>query len=120
MMAELLRDVKTEVRELPGVAAAIVLAVAVEVGCNVAFFCQADGEGLRVSASRGQSTADQVERLHVQSCSTEVTPGFTVIAGLRQYSVEVSVPVPDIRAMFEDVRANVAVAWCERRHEHVA
>lgn len=37
MMAELLRDVKTEVRELPGVAAAVVLAVAVGVGCNVAF-----------------------------------------------------------------------------------
>jgi hypothetical protein len=120
MIAELLRDVKTEVRELPGVAAAVVLAVAVGVGCNVAFFCQADGNGLRVSASRGQSTADRVERLHARSCSTEVTPGFTVIAGLRQYSVELSVPAPGIHTLFEDVRANVAAAWCERRREHVA
>ena len=120
MMAELLRDVKTEIRELPGVAAAVVLAVAVEVGCNVAFFCQADGDRLRVSASRGQSTADQVERLHARSCSMEVMPGFTVIVGLRQYSVEVSVPVPGVHALFEDVRANVAAALCERKHERVA
>jgi hypothetical protein len=120
MMAELLRDVKTEVREMPGVVAAIALAVAVGVGCDAAFFCQADGDGLRVSASRGQSTADQVERLHAQSCSTGVTPGFTVIVGLREYSVEVSVPVPGVRALFEDVRANVATAWCGRRHESVA
>jgi hypothetical protein len=119
MMAELLGDVKTEVRELPGVAAAVVLAIVVGVGCNAAFFWQADGEGLRVSASQGQSTADQVERLHAQSCSTEVTPGFTVIVGLHQYSVEVSVPVPGVRALFEDVQANVA-AWCEPRHERVA
>ena len=120
MMAELLRDVKTDVRESPGVAAAVVLAVAAGVGCNAAFFCQADGEGLRVSASRGQSIADQVERLHAQSCSTDVTPGFTVIVGLREYSVEVSVPVPAVHALFEDVRANVAAAWCGHRHERVA
>ena len=120
MMAELLRDVKTDVRESPGVAAAVVLAVAGGVGCNAAFFCQADGEGLRVSASRGESTADQVERLHAKSCSTEVMPGFTVIVGLRQYSVEVSVPMPGMHALFEDVRANVAAAWCSRRHERVA
>ena len=110
MMAELLRDVKADFRESPGVAAAVVLAVAVGVGCNAAFFCQADGEGLRVSASRGESTADQVERLHAKSCSTEVMPGFTVIVGLRQYSVELSVPVPNVRALFDEVQPNVAAA----------
>ncbi len=119
MIVELVRDVKTEVRESPGVAAAVVLAVAAGVGCNAAFFWQADGEELRLSASRGQSTADQVERLQAQNCS-ELTPGFTVIVGLHQYSVEVSVPVPGVQTLLEDVRANVAAAWCERRHEHVA
>ncbi|HMH11574.1 MAG TPA: hypothetical protein VK578_00570 [Edaphobacter sp.] len=120
MMAELLRDVKSEIQEMPGVAAAIVLAIAVGVGCNAAFFWQADGDALRVSASRGQSTADQVERLHAQRCSMEATPGFTVIVGLREYSVEVSVPVPSVHALFEDVHANVAAAWWEHRHEQVA
>ncbi len=120
MMAELLRDVKTEAREMPGVVAAIVLAIAVGVGCNVAFFCEADGDGLRVRASRGQSTAEQVERLHARSCSANMTPGFTVIVGLRQYSVELSVPVPGMPALFEDVRANVATAWRQRRYQRVA
>ena len=119
MMAELLRDVKTEARESPGVAAAVVLAVAAGVGCNAAFFWQADGEGLRLRASRGQSTADQVERLQAQTCA-ELTPGFTVIVGLHQYSVEVSVPVPGLPTLLEDVRANVATAWYERRHDQVA
>jgi hypothetical protein len=40
--------------------------------------------------------------------------------GLRQYSVEVSVPVPGVRALFEDVRANVATAWGRRGHEQMA
>jgi hypothetical protein len=110
MMADLLRDIKTEVRESPGVAAAVVLAVAVGVGCNAAFFCEADGERLRVSASRGLSTADQVERLRAQSCFIGLTPGFTVIVGVHQYSVELSVPVPNTRALFDDVQPNVAAA----------
>jgi hypothetical protein len=120
MMAELLRDVKMEIRESPGVAAAVVLAVAVGVGCNVAFFGQADGESLRVSASRGESTTDQVERLRAQRCSAKATPGFTVIMGLRQYSVEVSVPMPGVRALFDDVRANVATSWREHRYKQAA
>jgi hypothetical protein len=120
MMAELLRDVKTEAREMPGVAAAIVLAIVVGVGCNVAFFSEADGAGLRVSASREQSTSDQVERLRAESCLTGLTPGFTLILGLRQYSVEVSVPVPGVHALLEDVRANVATAWRQRRYQRVA
>lgn len=45
MMAELLRDVKTDVRESPGVAAAVVLAVAVGVGCNAAFFARPMARG---------------------------------------------------------------------------
>jgi hypothetical protein len=120
MMAAFLRDMKADIREMPGVAVAVVLAIVVGVGCNVAFFFQADGDGLRVSASREQSTADQVERLHAQNRSSEPKPGFTVIVGLRQYSVEVSVPVPGVRALFEDVRANVATAWGRRGHEQMA
>ena len=108
MMAELLRDVKAEVNESPGVAAVVVLAVAFGAGCNTAFFSQADGERLGVSASRGQSTADQVERLRAQSCFMK--PGFTVIVGVHQYSMELSVPAPNVHALFEDVQANVAAA----------
>jgi hypothetical protein len=110
MIAELLRDVKADLREMPGVTIAVALAIAVGVGCNVAVFWQADGEGLRVSASREQSTEDQVKRLHAKTCSAELIPGFTVILGLRQYSVEVSVPVPGVRSLTEDVPANVATA----------
>ncbi len=110
MMAELLRDVKTEVHESPGVAAAVVLAVAFGVGGNAAFLGQADGERLGVSASRGQSIADQVERLQAQRCFMDLMPGFTVIVGVHQYSMELSVPVPDVHALFESAQPNVAVA----------
>ena len=110
MIAELLRDVKAEINESPGVAAVVVLAIAFGAGCNAAFFCQADGERLGVSASRGQSTADQVERLREQSCFMGLKPGFTVIVGVHQYSMELSVPVPNVHALFEDVQANVAAA----------
>jgi hypothetical protein len=37
-------------------------------------------------------------------------PGFTVIVGVHQYSMELSVPVPNVHALFEDVQANVAAA----------
>jgi hypothetical protein len=120
MMAELLRDVKADLREMPGVPIAVALAIAVGVGCNAVVFWQADGEGLRVSASREQSTEDKVEQLHAKICSAELTPGFTVILGLRQYSVEVSVPVPVVRSLAGNVKANVAAAWCKHRYEHVA
>lgn len=120
MIGELLRDVKADLRELPGVAIAIVVAIAVGIGCNVAIFWQADGDGLRVSASQDQSAENQVEQFHAKSCSAELVPGFTVILGLRQYSVELSVPIPGVQVLAEDVRANVAAAWCERRHEPMA
>jgi hypothetical protein len=119
MIAELLRDMKEDLRELPGVTIAIALAIMVGLGCNAEIFWHADGDGLRVSASREQSTSDQVERLHAKNCTAELTPGFTVLLGLRQYSVEVSVPIPVVRSFSEDVRANVA-ARCERRNESVA
>jgi len=108
MMADLLQDVKTDLREIPGFVALVVLVVAAGIGFNVAMFYAADGDELRLSASRGQSIEEQMDRLRLNSCSAERKPGFTVIVGLRQYSVELSVPVAGARSLFCDVRANIA------------
>jgi hypothetical protein len=120
MIAELVQDVKTELRELPWFAATVVLAVAVGIGLNVAVFYEADGDELRVTASRAQSIEEQVSRLRAHSCSRELKPGFTVLVGLRQYSVELSVPMAGVRSLFDDVRANVADAVRRSAMEHAA
>ena len=120
MIAELVRDVKTELRELPWFAATVVLAVAVGIGLNVAVFYEADGDELRVTASRAQSIEEQVSRLRAHKCSMELKPGFTVLVGLRQYSLELSVPMAGVRSLFEDVRPNVADAVRRSAMEHAA
>jgi hypothetical protein len=118
MIAELLQDVRTDLREIPGFIAMVVLAIAAGIGFNMAAFYEADGDELRLSASRGQSIEEQMERLRLNSCSAEVKPGFTVIVGLRQYSVELSVPMAGARSLFCDMRTNIACVT--RGTEHLA
>jgi hypothetical protein len=103
MIAELLQDVRTELRELPGFAAMVVLAIAVGIGVNAAVLCEADGDELRVIASRAQSLEDQVSMLRSRSCTADLKPGFTLIVGLRQYTVEVSVPMTGVRSLLDQV-----------------
>ena len=110
MIAELLQDVRTDLREIPGFVAMVVLAIAAGIGFNMAAFYEADGDELRLSASRGQSIEEQMDRLRLSSCSAELKPGFTVIVGVRQYSVELSVPVSGARSLFCNTRTNIACA----------
>jgi 5-formaminoimidazole-4-carboxamide-1-beta-D-ribofuranosyl 5'-monophosphate synthetase len=102
MMAELVQDVKTELRELPWFAAMVVLAVAAGIGFNAAIFCEADGDEFRITANCAQVIEDHVSKLRAHSCSTDPKPGFTVVVGLRQYSVEFSVPVSGVRSLLDD------------------
>lgn len=118
MMAEVLRDLKAELREFPEFAAVLVLAVIVGIGFNTAVFCNAIGNELQIHATQGQSAMEQMEMLRMRSCSEELKPGFTVIVELRKYSVELSVPLDGVRSLFNDIRANIAGS--SHRDEHAA
>lgn len=108
MIAEIVNDMKADFREQPGVAAALVLAVVMGVGFNAAFFCMADGDGLRLSADGGDPVEDQINVMRSHVCSAESKPGFTVIVGTRQYSVKLSVPLPIAHS--KAVHADIASA----------
>ncbi len=108
MIAEMVNDMKADFREQPGFAAALILAVVMGVGFNAAVFFMADGDGLRLSANGGEPVENQINAMRSHVCSSEPKPGFTVIVGMRQYSMELSVPLPDMHSMSKTVRSNVA------------
>jgi hypothetical protein len=108
MWTEVLQDMRADIRELPGVATAVVLAVAMGVGLNAAFFCEADGDEVRFSAGRVSVPEERLNMLRSHECSESMKPGFTLIVGLRQYTVELSVPVAGVRTLVDDARAHVA------------
>jgi hypothetical protein len=108
MIAEIVRDMKADFREQPGFAAALILAVVMGAGFNAAVFCMADGDGLRLSANGVDPVENQINAMRSHACSAEPRPGFTVIVGTRQYSVELSVPLPNMHSMAKSVHADVA------------
>jgi hypothetical protein len=108
MWTELLQDVRADVRELPGVATAVVLAVAMGIGFNAAVFCEADGDEVRFSTSHVSMPEERLNMLRSHECAASMRPGFTVIVGLRQYTVELSVPVAGVRTLVEDARSHAA------------
>jgi hypothetical protein len=116
MIAEIVNDVKADFREQPGFAAALILAVVMGVGFNAAFFCMADGDGLRLSANGGDPVENQINAMRLHVCSAEPKPGFTVIIGTRQYSVKLSVPLPSVNS--KAVHSDVASALrCHRTRQ---
>jgi hypothetical protein len=120
MWTEVLQDMRADVRELPGVATAVVLAVAMGVGLNAAVFCDADGDEVRFRAGRVAVPEERLSMLRSEECSASMRPGFTVIVGLRQYTVELSVPVAGVRSLVDDARAHVAWTLRGARMENVA
>ncbi len=108
MMTELIQEMKSELLESPGIAGLLALAIVVGFGCNAVVVGEADGSELRVTASKSQSIEDQANRLRWSACSAQLKPGFTILLGLQQYSVEVSVPLTGMRSLVQEVRSNVA------------
>lgn len=111
-MAELLRDTRTGLREFPWFAVLIVLAVVVDAGFNMAIVNHADGDRFQIRVNRQVSAEEQVDQLRSNRCSEEPNPGFTIIAGLRQYSMELSVPTVGVRSLLDGVRTDAAAALC--------
>ena len=110
MIREVIEEARQIMDEMPAFVAAFLLLVAMCVGVRCAVFYEADGEQLRLVTegvnAEAMSENDAISRMRAHAeCSVKV-PGFTVIVGVRQYNVELSVPVPSVRALFENARIN--------------
>lgn len=110
-MRETILDLRNTMREMPWFAAVVALSVAIGVGLNASVIDEADGDQVRVSASRlaPDTTAsnEAKSRMLEHRCSGEKIPGFTVVVALRRYSVELSVPLRGVRPLFDDARASL-------------
>lgn len=115
MMREVIDEARQIMDEMPAFVAAFLLLLAMCVGVRCAVFYEADGEQLRLVTegvnARAMSGDDALSRMRAHAeCSVKV-PGFTVIVGLRQYNVELSVPIPRVRALFENAQINMLSAF---------
>ena len=96
MMSSLFDEARQMVREMPLAAAVFLAAVVLGLGAHAMVMDEADGESLRLVANRhvswqsGAPSPGTVARL--RSRCQEKIPGFTVIVGLNEYSLELSVP----------------------------
>jgi hypothetical protein len=115
MMREVIDEARQTMDEMPAFVAAFLLLVAMCVGVRCAVFYEADGEQLRLVTegvnAEAMSEDDAISRMRSHAeCAVKV-PGFTVIVELRQYNVELSVPVPSVRALFENTRISMLRAF---------
>lgn len=102
MMHGVIEEAKAIVREMPGFAAVLLLLGALSVGVRCTVVYEADGDSLKLIAE-GRQTMREAERMRAE-CPMK-TPGFTVIVGLRQYGMELSVPVRSVRSLLGAVHA---------------
>lgn len=111
-MRETILDLHNTVREMPWFAAVVALLVAIGAGVNACILDEADGDHVLVSASRIDDQTARLDesvkaRLMGHRCATKKIPGFTVVVALRQYSLELSVPVHGVDSLVEDSRATL-------------
>jgi len=112
MIAELLEEMKAEIREFPWLWVMVLLTIVASIDFNLAIFGGADSSHVQLSASHGAAAEVQMNRFRMHPCSTELTPGFRVIVGLQRYSMELSVPVDGVRSLFKDARIDVSGPSC--------
>ncbi|MDE1175804.1 MAG: hypothetical protein PW789_04280 [Edaphobacter sp.] len=97
--------------EMPWTAAGVLLAVVFGMGLHGAIFYEADGKNLRLVADHdapartGHHASRLLQRMEsIVDCGEEKIPGFTVVVGLNEYTVELSVPVAGMRAALVDAQ----------------
>ncbi|MBS1822138.1 MAG: hypothetical protein JST61_09220 [Acidobacteria bacterium] len=117
MMRVAFEELRQLFRETPGAAAALLIAVVLGIGVHAALFYEADGEDLRLAANHSVANvaseveaADPFTRMRARIHCPDKVPGFTLIVGLREYNVELSVPVADFASLFERTRPEAATA----------
>jgi hypothetical protein len=112
MMREVMEEARETAREMPAFTAAFLLLVALCVGARCAVFYEADGEQPKLIAAESVSRAvtegtDAISRMRARAECPLKTPGFTVVVGLRQYEMELSVPIASVQSLFNDAHMNV-------------
>ena len=113
MIREAIEDARQTARELPAFPAAFLMLVALCIGAHGAVFYEADGEQLKLTAADSMTRTatrglDAMSRMRNRAECAMKIPGVTVIVGLRQYEMELSVPVASVESLFENARTDVA------------
>lgn len=110
-----IEELRQFLRDMPGAAAALLVAVVLGVGAHAAIFYEADGEELHLIANRSAvQVSDEIEnvdpltRMRARIHCPDKIPGFTLVVGLREYNVELSVPMAGFQSLFDGVRPEVA------------
>ncbi|MBS1801133.1 MAG: hypothetical protein JSS95_15070 [Acidobacteria bacterium] len=117
MMRVAVEGLRQLFRETPGAGAALLVAIVLGIGVHAAIFYEADGEDLRLITNHSVGrmaneveAADPFSRMRARIHCPDKVPGFTVIVGLREYNVELSVPVAGLQSLFEVPRPAAATA----------
>lgn len=119
MMRVAVEELRQFFRETPGAAAALLMAIVLGIGVHAAIFYEADGEDLRLIANHSVGrmaseveAADPFSRMRARIHCPDKVPGFTLIVGMREYNVELTVPIMGVRSLFDDARTDVsAESW---------
>lgn len=113
MIRGIAEEARLIVKEMPAFAAAFLVLTALCIGVRCTVFDEADGERLRLfarcgvsSADDGRSWIDPIHRMRSRGSHLRV-PGFTVILGLRQYNMELTVPAATMQALLENKPVHV-------------
>jgi hypothetical protein len=104
MIREVFDEAREIRREMPAFTACVLLLIVLCIGVRGAIFCRADGESLRLIANRTEAQLDPIRRMDAQSECPVRVPGVTVIVGLRDYSMELSVPAATVHALLRVVQ----------------
>lgn len=108
-MISLLQEARHTLRETPWTAASIALAVVFGLGAHGDFYYEADAPEVRLIANRHAQDLSLAQRAAKDQCEEKI-PGFTVVVGLKEYSVELTVPVAGMRTVLEDAQMKLAIA----------
>jgi hypothetical protein len=120
MLMTWIEEARQMLREMPWTAAALLVAIVFGMGAHASIFYEADGEHVRLVADRdshAKSTpAKLLTMVEQKTMCNEKIPGFTVVVGLSEYSVELSVPVEGMRSMLDEAQMKLADSFsvCKR------
>jgi len=120
MLMTCIEEARLMLREMPWTAAALLVAIVFGMGAHASIFYEADGDHVRVVADRDLhakgTPAKLLTMVEQKTMCNEKIPGFIVVVGLSEYSVELSVPVEGMRSMLEETQMKLADSFSACKH----